>query len=236
MRKATTIIPGVLLAGLFGLAVHSYLNPRYIDLRPEGAAWTFCHVDCGWVTFLYASNGDPPDPTAGRVPKTPRQTQRLNRYARALSSCQWWKSAADAIRQQAPKWPGYDAPYPEGVENGTMGEAWMRIVDECLRNIRKPYAGELARFASEDGILGFYWFYDNTSQREIVARFPCWGPTVLLAPVFFVLVRAEWIARRRRRTGCCLTCGYNLTGNVSGICPECGTATLRGSTLASSSP
>jgi predicted RNA-binding Zn-ribbon protein involved in translation (DUF1610 family) len=20
----------------------------------------------------------------------------------------------------------------------------------------------------------------------------------------------------------CLTCGYNLTGNVSGICPECG--------------
>ncbi len=22
--------------------------------------------------------------------------------------------------------------------------------------------------------------------------------------------------------GCCKTCGYNLTGNVSGVCPECG--------------
>jgi hypothetical protein len=26
--------------------------------------------------------------------------------------------------------------------------------------------------------------------------------------------------------GCCDRCGYNLTGNVSGRCPECGTAVL----------
>jgi hypothetical protein len=29
------------------------------------------------------------------------------------------------------------------------------------------------------------------------------------------------IARRVKR-GCCAECGYNLTGNVSGVCPECG--------------
>ncbi len=29
--------------------------------------------------------------------------------------------------------------------------------------------------------------------------------------------------RRRRKRGLCLTCGYNLTGNTSGVCPECGT-------------
>ena len=28
--------------------------------------------------------------------------------------------------------------------------------------------------------------------------------------------------RRRRRRGLCITCGYNLEGNVSGVCPECG--------------
>ena len=28
--------------------------------------------------------------------------------------------------------------------------------------------------------------------------------------------------RRRRRPGLCAACGYNLTGNVSGVCPECG--------------
>ncbi len=27
---------------------------------------------------------------------------------------------------------------------------------------------------------------------------------------------------RRRRRGLCVGCGYNLTGNVSGVCPECG--------------
>ena len=31
--------------------------------------------------------------------------------------------------------------------------------------------------------------------------------------------------RRRIPPGHCQKCGYNLTGNVSGICPECGTKT-----------
>ena len=29
----------------------------------------------------------------------------------------------------------------------------------------------------------------------------------------------------RRRLGLCVKCGYDLTGNVSGVCPECGTPT-----------
>lgn len=29
--------------------------------------------------------------------------------------------------------------------------------------------------------------------------------------------------RYRRRHGLCIRCGYNLTGNVSGVCTECGT-------------
>jgi hypothetical protein len=32
-------------------------------------------------------------------------------------------------------------------------------------------------------------------------------------------VRAEQLAK-----GQCLRCGYDLTGNVSGVCPECGSA------------
>jgi hypothetical protein len=31
------------------------------------------------------------------------------------------------------------------------------------------------------------------------------------------------LLRRRPRKGPCVKCGYNLTGNESGICPECGT-------------
>jgi hypothetical protein len=42
-----------------------------------------------------------------------------------------------------------------------------------------------------------------------------------VVPFFYGIktVRSRrWLAR-----GCCPTCGYNLTGNVSGACPECGT-------------
>lgn len=37
---------------------------------------------------------------------------------------------------------------------------------------------------------------------------------------------AAWLVYRigRPRPGCCAKCGYNLTGNVSGLCPECGTS------------
>lgn len=31
------------------------------------------------------------------------------------------------------------------------------------------------------------------------------------------------LLKRRPRVGCCSECDYDLTGNVSGICPECGT-------------
>ena len=34
----------------------------------------------------------------------------------------------------------------------------------------------------------------------------------------------RWVARREalQSQGRCVACGYNLTGNVSGVCPECG--------------
>ena len=34
-------------------------------------------------------------------------------------------------------------------------------------------------------------------------------------------------AVRRKRRGRCPQCGYDLTGNVSGVCPECGQGTSR---------
>jgi hypothetical protein len=34
-----------------------------------------------------------------------------------------------------------------------------------------------------------------------------------------------WLGPQHFPPGCCKTCGYNLTGNVSGRCPECGKPT-----------
>ena len=51
------------------------------------------------------------------------------------------------------------------------------------------------------------------------------GIVVLIAVpalLWYVLDRPDWITRRRLQGGQCLRCGYDLTGNVSGVCPECG--------------
>jgi len=49
-----------------------------------------------------------------------------------------------------------------------------------------------------------------------------WIPFLLVAiPTAYLWYRD----RRRLPSGHCRKCGYNLTGNVSGVCPECGCAT-----------
>jgi hypothetical protein len=50
-------------------------------------------------------------------------------------------------------------------------------------------------------------------------------PAVIIGIVAFSVFGQDVFERRTRRRrdrGLCLACGYNLTGNVSGICPECG--------------
>ncbi len=52
--------------------------------------------------------------------------------------------------------------------------------------------------------------------------------TLLVAAVCgvaFGIVSLREALRKKIPPGCCQHCGYNLTGNVSGTCPECG-ATL----------
>jgi len=61
------------------------------------------------------------------------------------------------------------------------------------------------------------------------------GRPMLVIPIVFVftivmlttlLIWRPWTAARGRK-GHCAGCGYDLTGNVSGICPECGLARNR---------
>ncbi|GMU37855.1 MAG: hypothetical protein KJ057_08950 [Phycisphaerae bacterium] len=43
------------------------------------------------------------------------------------------------------------------------------------------------------------------------------------------LIMNPWtVEELRRQRGVCVVCEYDLTGNVSGVCPECGTAIAGG--------
>lgn len=49
---------------------------------------------------------------------------------------------------------------------------------------------------------------------------PLWIPFLF----FFILTSYLWLTDRRRYpAGRCAGCGYDLTGNTSGVCSECGT-------------
>jgi hypothetical protein len=61
------------------------------------------------------------------------------------------------------------------------------------------------------------WTREKRAHHEYRAVWP-----LLLALVLTTLILVP-TRRRRFPPGCCVRCAYDLTGNVSGVCPECGT-------------
>ena len=64
-----------------------------------------------------------------------------------------------------------------------------------------------------------WWPKIHTNPLQRLVTIPLWIPLVVVAIPTGFLWRRE---RKRPRPGHCRSCGYNLTGNVSGVCPECG--------------
>jgi hypothetical protein len=103
---------------------------------------------------------------------------------------------------------------------------YPRVIGE-----RSWYHQELMHSWFEEQLsLGHFGFYQNhlswgpggNAVRADVYTIPIWA----VAGVFGVLPLARIIAIGiwRRKPDRCPTCSYNLTGNASGVCPECGTA------------
>ena len=59
---------------------------------------------------------------------------------------------------------------------------------------------------------------------NLIIPYPLLTPALALPPLLWLALRSRGlIARRRRcRLGLCLRCGYDLSGNTSGKCSECG--------------
>lgn len=83
------------------------------------------------------------------------------------------------------------------------------------------------------GVTPYKWYWGETSfnSPNSPSRVQFNGiRTRVAAPVAMFLgypvftIWRERRRRRRRRPGCCVHCLYDLTGNESGVCPECGTA------------
>jgi hypothetical protein len=72
---------------------------------------------------------------------------------------------------------------------------------------------------------GIHWFKETSREHTTNnLQLPLWHSSVLLAlyPTI-AFIRSSIRRWRRRGHGLCVKCSYDLTGNESGVCPECGT-------------
>jgi len=67
--------------------------------------------------------------------------------------------------------------------------------------------------------------YERTTVLGVTAKACFLTLGMAIACRYAMALRGFWDARHRHPSGYCSNCGYNLTGNTSGICPECGTPT-----------
>jgi len=77
------------------------------------------------------------------------------------------------------------------------------------------------------GVVNRFGFHLSTATRRGSwaghAVVPTWFALACAAALPAGRLLARWRrAARRPKPGCCPACGYDLTANVSGVCPECG--------------
>ncbi len=99
----------------------------------------------------------------------------------------------------------------------------------ALRRTSSPYSPKF--FGQAEGITsdrhGLRWTWNVYGEWDSLndwnVRIPFWVPFLLIALPTGYLFWSDH--RRRMRAGCCEKCGYDLTGNTTGRCPECGMMT-----------
>ena len=96
------------------------------------------------------------------------------------------------------------------------GPPWTWVASAPVTNRTFSFAGLAVEFVPDR-------FTGSGNRIGVNMTLPLWMPLTLFGlPLNILLARGPIRRWRRRRRGLCLTCAYNLEGNTSGTCPECG--------------
>lgn len=71
--------------------------------------------------------------------------------------------------------------------------------------------------------IGSFRIHEPYASGNVAITGSLWLPLWMPMVVFVSLTIFASVRLRRSHAGRCVRCGYDLTGNESGVCPECGT-------------
>ena len=108
---------------------------------------------------------------------------------------------------------------------GTLVSAYLLFLWIEVSDVSYVYRTDMGFF--EYGEAGRHWvphleFGQARGVKYVYVILPLWIHFGIIALPTAML----WLCGgARKRENCCRFCGYDLTGNVSGTCPECGKGT-----------
>ena len=117
----------------------------------------------------------------------------------------------------------YLDPVPPGGWNSKLRDrppGWHAWID------REPRFSPIGQTLELPGVVaGAFDAYNDGPDHARVRYVVVWYPWLLLsfAALTILFGMPVWRTWLRRSRGLCPACGYNLAGNTSGACPECGT-------------
>ena len=198
----------LLSASLTGLWAASYryggdFRRRFLRDGTKAVEQRFVYAGVAWGSIWVEEDYGRMTPSDFFVPDAappPRDAREVRTQARrAMLHRLQWQEQRRFISEQVQ------------AENGARPTFyWTRLT-------KRP------RAAADANRLGFGWTYHSTPSvhtHSLKIRLPIWALSLasLVAAILFRALRGRAYA-----PGMCGACGYLLTGNVSGVCPECGT-------------
>jgi hypothetical protein len=176
-----------------------YSEPLQVDLSRRDRRWLFVH----WSAHVAGVTIGSTDAVPSRAKWSPGKTRDVMLMVR---------------RQGDLELTTEDLPVPDRADEQALA-TWL---DRREARKRAEAARALSTLLADEG---FYFNYTSEPSRELIVQLPFWF-LILVVSAYpaYALLTGPIRRRIRRARGSCVKCAYNLTGNTSGVCPECGTA------------
>ena len=126
----------------------------------------------------------------------------------------WGWSAWRALR-----WDSQNIRRELQLARGAIGYGWRPVGWSRQKERYPPRPGWSVAEYGRGGPSLIWWIETSKLPSWNGIAVPLWIPALLIA----IPTGVFWWRDRRYPPCHCKACGYNLTGNISGVCPECAT-------------